>query len=100
MTQFLLDLLTSYHIEEDQSYNLYIFRNDDAWPWGLVGTYRDTGRLVQDFMSIKGRPYTAGLWITIESGDGVIDHTVFKSIRHFNGLQLSMKGDAHNDCDQ
>lgn len=93
MTKFLLDILTSYRLEDDQSYNLYTFRNDDGWPWGMYSTHHDSGRLVEDFMKLMDLPYIAGLWITIESDDGIIDHSVFKYLKNFKGLELSKRGD-------
>ena len=78
MLEFLLNILSKYDLEDDQSFCLYTLRNDDKWPWGLVCMYRNPAKIVNECMKLMDKPYTAGMWLSIESDDGTFDHLVFK----------------------
>jgi len=91
MKKFLLDILNSYTLEEGQQFCLYAFRSDDNWPWGAVSDHRCSEQVADDFINLMDDPCIAGLWITIESGDGVTDHTVFKYRKHYGGAKLDVR---------
>jgi len=80
MKDFLTKLISSYTLEADQYYELYVLQYDSMWDWCYIGSYDilDTEKLVIDYVDWMSNADTAGLWLSISSGDGTIDHTVIK----------------------
>lgn len=78
MRDFLIDIINTYKLEEDQFFDLYVLDMETTWDWGLFCETANPEIIIDQYFKASQRPNLAGLWICISSGDGEIDHTVIK----------------------
>ena len=78
MRDFLIDILNTYKLEEDQVFDLYVLDMETTWDWGLFCETANPEIIIDQYFKASQRPNLAGLWICISGDGGWIDHTVIK----------------------
>ena len=72
------DLLASFSLHKNESFCLYVYKDDGYDSFGYVGSYKSIDCLAATISFSKKDPDIHGIWITIESDDGTVDDTILK----------------------
>ena len=79
LTINLTELLSSYTLKQDENYTLYTCDNG-VWrnTYGFVCKTKDAEKVATLALEAYADPTVIGVWISLESDDGVIDHTIIQ----------------------
>ena len=76
------DVLNHHPLNEHERYCVYRLCPDYGWLWGYNGSYDNPTDVASVYDMLTSYPETFGVWITKESGDGMLDVTIFRYERH------------------